>query len=174
MGRYYEGDISGKFWVAAQDSFDPSYFGVEPTQEYEFYGCLCCATDYIDHCKTEEEKNILFCKSCYKSLEEHLEKTKDEQDEIQKTWRAYECVKYSFSENDLKNVKRAIKILEKKYGKYMDNFSIVDDDQGEIEYEFSSSLSLGNDSKGVARLCLGKQILYCLQKHGTCTFTAEI
>ena len=40
MGRYYEGDISGKFWVTVQSSFDPSYFGVEPTQEYEFY------TDY--------------------------------------------------------------------------------------------------------------------------------
>jgi len=178
MGRYYQGDISGKFWVAVQSSFDPSYFGVEPTQEYEFYGCLCCATDYINNCSTEEEKNFLFCKYCYKTLEEHIEQTKDDRYyegiETQKTWRADEAVLYSFSQNNLKKVTQAVKRLEKKYGKYMNDFSIVDDDQGEIEYEFSSSISLGNDSEGVARLCLGKQILYCLEKNGTCTFTAEI
>jgi len=35
MGRYYHGQIAGKFWVAIQ----ASNFGVEPTQEYEFGGC---------------------------------------------------------------------------------------------------------------------------------------
>jgi len=28
MGRYYEGDISGKFWFAVQDSDDANFFGV--------------------------------------------------------------------------------------------------------------------------------------------------
>ena len=32
MGRYYEGDISGKFWFAVQSSYAPSRFGGE---EYE-------------------------------------------------------------------------------------------------------------------------------------------
>ena len=27
MGRHYDGDISGKFWFAVQDSSDPLYFG---------------------------------------------------------------------------------------------------------------------------------------------------
>ena len=29
MGRYYSGDIEGKFWVAVQSSDDPSFFGGE-------------------------------------------------------------------------------------------------------------------------------------------------
>ena len=29
MGRYYEGDIDGKFWFAIQDSNDGEFFGAE-------------------------------------------------------------------------------------------------------------------------------------------------
>ena len=29
MGRYYHGDIDGKFWVAVQSSTDADFFGVE-------------------------------------------------------------------------------------------------------------------------------------------------
>ena len=29
MGRYYNGDIEGKFWFAVQNSDDADYFGVE-------------------------------------------------------------------------------------------------------------------------------------------------
>lgn len=40
MGRYYSGDIEGKFWFAVQDSTDASFFGVEPSEpnvvEYYF------------------------------------------------------------------------------------------------------------------------------------------
>ena len=32
MGRYYSGDIEGKFWVAVQDSADADFFGVTGTQ----------------------------------------------------------------------------------------------------------------------------------------------
>ena len=31
MGRYFHGDIEGKFWVAVQDSNDADFFGVEGT-----------------------------------------------------------------------------------------------------------------------------------------------
>ena len=39
MGRYYGGDISGKFWFGIQPSDDADFFGVEGTQpEYiEYY-----------------------------------------------------------------------------------------------------------------------------------------
>ena len=32
MGRYYSGDIDGKFWFGVQDSNDADFFGVEGTQ----------------------------------------------------------------------------------------------------------------------------------------------
>lgn len=41
MGRYYSGDIEGKFWVAVQNSDDAEFFGataVEPSSiEYSLY-----------------------------------------------------------------------------------------------------------------------------------------
>ena len=30
MGRYYQGDIEGKFWFAIQSSTDANFFGAEP------------------------------------------------------------------------------------------------------------------------------------------------
>lgn len=42
MGRYYSGDIEGKFWFAVQSSNDADFFGVEGTQpdylKYDFEG----------------------------------------------------------------------------------------------------------------------------------------
>jgi len=38
MGRYYDGDIDGKFWFAVQSSNDADYFGVEGRYyELEYY-----------------------------------------------------------------------------------------------------------------------------------------
>ena len=40
MGRYYNGDIEGKFWFAVQSSDDADYFGVKgsPPSSYLEYG----------------------------------------------------------------------------------------------------------------------------------------
>lgn len=39
MGRYYEGDIEGKFWFAVQSSNDADYFGVNGVEpnDYLYY-----------------------------------------------------------------------------------------------------------------------------------------
>jgi len=37
MGRYYNGDIEGKFWVAVQSSGDADFFGVEGHSNYLDY-----------------------------------------------------------------------------------------------------------------------------------------
>ena len=39
MGRYYRGDINGKFWFAIQDSDDADFFGSkgEPPNTLEYY-----------------------------------------------------------------------------------------------------------------------------------------
>jgi hypothetical protein len=39
MGRYYDGDIEGKFWFAVQDSNDGEFFGAEETN-----------SNYINYC----------------------------------------------------------------------------------------------------------------------------
>lgn len=57
MGRYYEGDISGKFWFGVQDSQDASFFGVEyhEPQYIEYYfdeDNLKDVEEGIEKCKT--------------------------------------------------------------------------------------------------------------------------
>jgi len=37
MGRYYNGDIDGKFWFAVQSSDDADFFGVEGTSSHLDY-----------------------------------------------------------------------------------------------------------------------------------------
>jgi hypothetical protein len=37
MGRYYHGDIEGKFWFGVQSSNDAEYFGVEGNTNYLHY-----------------------------------------------------------------------------------------------------------------------------------------
>ena len=45
MGRYYNGDIDGKFWFAVQSSNDADFFGVEGTPRFLDY--------YFDEAKKE-------------------------------------------------------------------------------------------------------------------------
>ena len=65
MGRYYSGDIDGKFWLAVQSSDDANYFGVKGEQpnllEYHYddddlptvkeciENCENCLGDYKKH-----------------------------------------------------------------------------------------------------------------------------
>lgn len=87
MGRYYDGDISGKFWFGVQASDDADFFGVEGYQpsylEYNF------GADNIDGV----EQGI---KECYAQLaqnKERLDKFFDElkngynDDMIKKHWK---------------------------------------------------------------------------------------
>ena len=54
MGRYYEGDILGKFWFAVQSSHAPARFG---GQEYEpSYINYYFGEEQLDEVKTELER----------------------------------------------------------------------------------------------------------------------
>ena len=67
MGRYYEGDIDGKFWFAIQSSDDGEFFGAEE-QESNWI-------DYYLDKETFEEVNGI--KKCKKALTfKHNGKTK--------------------------------------------------------------------------------------------------
>jgi hypothetical protein len=64
MGRYYSGTISGKFWFGVQSSDDPSYFGVEPSQQMCYRACYCVA-DY-------DASPSSFCENCFTSRADHV------------------------------------------------------------------------------------------------------
>ena len=172
MGRYYSGSIEGKMWVAVQDSTDASHFGVEPTDQYTFYGCDCCATDSITF--DEEKDASIFCDNCYDSLADHLEQTQEDREAEVTYWCGNEIV-YSFTEEEIPQVKKVIAMLEKKVGSFMTHYKIMEEN-GSILYEYTLPETNPNSIQipFIARLCLGKQILYCLEKKGTCSFVVEL
>ena len=89
MGRWYYGDINGKFWFGTQDSCCIEKYGGVAEQEFEWNGCHCCAEEDCedDHC------------DCYDSYEAHKADLDDEEPEIQETESAnFSITKAKFEE----------------------------------------------------------------------------
>jgi hypothetical protein len=179
MGRYYSGDIEGKFWFGTQSSDDATHFGVNPLLQYDYYGCGCCATDDLTgHINDGNATDTVYCTGCYTSLKDHLDQTIEDRD-TELTYHESNEIYYDFQEKHVDTVKKEIKKLEKKVGKYMELFAIVDDTEEyegiRYEYRVPNEVTLKKgELELIARLCLGKQILYCLEKNGRCGFHAEL
>ena len=167
MGRYYYGDIQGKFWFGVQSSDDASYFGVEPEYLHEFRDCGC-------HIEIYEEKhdgltNDLYCTECFSSLEEHREAVGEEQ-----TWFLRE-LSFSFSTTDLPIIERKVTLLSRQVGLFLRTYEIKDGDERSYEYTLCEGDEISKKQKEeLARLCLGKLILHCVITKGECRFFAEI
>ena len=65
MGRYYNGDIEGKFWVAVQASDDASFFGGEVTEP-----------NYIDY-SFDKDEHLSGVEEGLKKCKEKLGANKD-------------------------------------------------------------------------------------------------
>jgi len=171
MGRYYEGDIRGKFWFSVQSSDDASSFGVEPEYLYEFHGCGCSIEIFTEHDDTLNDS--LYCHTCYTSLKHHCEDIQTDN-----TWYCRE-LSYSFYIDHQPMVQAAIQRLTQDVGKYMKGYQIVGDVQDGFEYDYTISNDASKhitqlQREKIARLCLGRLIDHCLTEKGTCFFTAEI
>jgi hypothetical protein len=68
MGRYYSGDIEGKFWVAVQPSDDASFFGGEESEP-----------NYINYYFSEDDMPDIKAgiKKCKQKLGDNLKKLDD-------------------------------------------------------------------------------------------------
>ena len=66
MGRYYHGDIDGKFWVAVQSSTDADFFGVEGEVTHVNY---YFTKEHLDKVK----KGIEDCENCLGEYKKHLD-----------------------------------------------------------------------------------------------------
>jgi len=68
MGRYYSGDIQGKFWFAVQSSDDASFFGgkVQEPNHIDYY----FETDHIPEIKVGLER----CKNALRGYKTKLDK----------------------------------------------------------------------------------------------------
>ena len=85
-------------------------------------------------------------------------------------------ITYHFDASHIDMVEKKIKICEYLIGEYVNDSSYkIIDDGDEITYDYTTpSNMIATDIELIARLCLGKQILYCLRKNGECFFTAEL
>lgn len=173
MGRYYSGQISGKFWFGIQSSDDASNFGVKHRTLFSYFLCNCGC----------ENKSISYCNDCYGSYEEHRQAIIDDEEndlEFNKRrknlWRKDESeIYYTFKKRHIKKVEQIVKDLDKEVGQYIIGYNIKDEND-EIEYDYENIDDTIDKDKMelLARFCLGRQILYCLKKHYTCTFYAEL
>tara|TARA_R100001244_G_C5135426_1_gene126756 strand:+ start:460 stop:843 length:384 start_codon:yes stop_codon:yes gene_type:complete len=127
MGRYYTGDIEGKFWFGVQCSTDANFFGGE---EYQ-----------------PEEMNYYFQKDDLNTIKEGIKTCKDVLG---------------------KNKKRLDTFFEKSNG--------INDEilQKHWDKHYKQPINVNHELEWHARLLLGEQILECVEKEGSCSFTAEL
>jgi hypothetical protein len=124
MGRFYSGDIEGKFWFGVQPSDAPSQFGTN----------VECEPSYQD---------------------------------------------YSFSEDNIPEVKKRIEELKTKLGDYLPMFDKFFkenngyNDEKLVEYGFPAD-GLDGLVRAYADYGLGMKILKCLEENGYCYFEAEL
>jgi len=107
MGRYYYGDITGKFAFASQssDAFDEFKEG---TEYYSFYHCGC---DYNPQSKQK------YCRSCFTSYKEFKRAnpepfTKDMKDSQKEAI----GLRYSFTIEDLPSINNILEEIENRLG----------------------------------------------------------
>lgn len=174
MGRYYHGDITGKFWFGVQNSDDAKYFGVEPEFLHEFHECGCHIEIY-DH-DDPRLTDQLYCTDCYSSVEEHREAI-DYSDE-DSTWFLRE-ISFTFRTENLEILEQKVSLLSRQVGQFMEGYTILGDKNGEFSYDYTIQEGINSSitptqREQIARLCLGKLIYHCVIEKGECMFYAEL
>ena len=184
MGRYYWGDIEGKFWFAVQSSSDISNLidDISYNESYAWKVCNCSADVWCDN----------YCSDCYESKEEHIEAAKEEEEyseednllyteentisyDIDRDFH-YENLICTLNEikqhfpaeimdafNQIENNDKLLNAFEGAFGKTCDVFETL-----EIEDAKRQDLAVL-----MARYTLGLQIKYCLEQNGDCSVYCE-
>lgn len=172
MGRYYHGDISGKFVFAKQNSDIYNYF----KEGIEFYSWTECGCYYFD----PKQK---YCRECADSYKKYKEEYPDHK--YTKN-RDASGLHYYLTVNDLEHINERLQELELQLGgtNYVNN--IVNDidlsfDEScsyEIDYsytKFESHIPY-NDNKYDDKWDLyfnGLQLKKCLEINNVCNFYAD-
>jgi len=158
MGRYYWGDIEGKFAFGVQSSYDPEEFG---TKAIELHQWDCgCESEYgtppedcwhIEGTKSSEEPNTQ-CESPFK-------------------------LKFNFCSSQLEYIKEKLDeiltIIPENFFKYMKDPEYYDKET--LSEKFNVSIpEISNYFIYYYRYELGKEIYDYLLENDTCTFYGEL
>ena len=177
MGRYYWGDIEGKFWFGVQSSSDVENLINITAQpgSLVWHGCGC-VVDF-------DQKNDTYCKDCYESKEDFLDEMGedfegDPYDELPE-------IVYNIEEDDLEDLCDALTTLEKEIDpRIVSEYKKID---GDMSNAFSGVFKQVDELVGIilkekenmdlqviARYGLGLQIKQCLEKNGSCGLYCEL
>tara|TARA_B100000902_G_scaffold174451_1_gene168287 strand:- start:1085 stop:1630 length:546 start_codon:yes stop_codon:yes gene_type:complete len=180
MGRFYSGDIEGKFWFGIQDSNDiENLVTISEHIYYSWKACNCSADIDADN----------YCKFCYGNKEEHINDVK-EMDEYDDECLFYEdnCAGYSLEKSihydelieNMNKLKQEIpsEIIEsfdkiEQNDKILDAFTKVFDNSVDLINKITNKEEHRKISILVARYTLGYQIEYCLRKTESCHINCE-
>jgi len=181
MGRYYNGDIEGKFWFGIQDSNDASFFGIEPKIIYN-RKCGCWYTEdnecgceiehvHITEDDVKENKDLIACQpDCDKEFDEN---TIDEE--------SYNSIEYTFEEIHIDFVKDGLDYCFSEIEPIANNVrDILNIDSENIE-KFIRDICINLSKEQYSEICewlarleLGTKILKCLESKGSCCFECEL
>jgi hypothetical protein len=187
MGRFYSGDISGKFWFGVQSSDDISELvSYIPIQNYIWKACGC----YVDEDIPLPEGT--YCKGCYDSIDAHILEVKEEEnydDELlygEDQEFIYELDTNTHyrdlldSMNELKQ--RIHPDIMSEFDKIEQNDNILDAFSGVFNHiheymnknnTYDSDTDKHKECQLLARYTLGYQIEYCLRTTDTCNIACE-
>jgi len=172
MGRYYSGSIEGKFWVGLQSSNDiENLINIQANEpKLLWIGCNC----YI------EDENDEYCKDCYDSLEDFLDK---EGENIENGIHFYEDneIVYEIDEGHLQELNETLTTIEESFDVQLKELcnKLPNNLQNAFDGHFSEITTYvsekENQSLGkMATYCLGRQIKACLENEGQCSIYCEL
>ncbi len=185
MGRFYYGDIEGKFWVGVQSSIDINNLirGIDYKTKYTWKVCGCSV----------EDENLIYCNDCYENKEAHKkdvleEEDYDSDDTIELDYED-NCIEYFIEKakhsDELIESMNKIKIeINKEIIKEIDNIPQSKDILNAFSGVFNKVIeTLANiqlnekeqikQEKLVCRYLLGYQIQYYLKDNDTCYVSCE-
>ena len=180
MGRFYDGDIQGKFWFGIQDSDDVENL-VTITGNTYYSWCVC-------HCVAEIDED--YCRQCYDSKEEHIdaaiedESYEDECLYYEDCSLGYSLDKSTHYEELVQNMENLKKEIPKGVIKFFENIEqndkILDAFTGVFNDTNKHIDETPKDKKEnhklmvlIARYTLGFQIEYCLRTTDSCNISCE-
>jgi len=185
MGRFYDGDIKGKFWFGIQDSNDVENLVTIGQHTYYSWKVCDCVAEIDDY---------NYCKSCYDCITEHVDAVIEEDKYEDECLYYEECLHgYSLDKSthyqelidnmaELKN-KIPPEIITKfeniePNDKILDAFTKVFDEIHMFVNKLNDDFIYLNSTKNkltilVARYTLGYQMEYCLRTTDVCNISCE-
>jgi hypothetical protein len=185
MGRFYDGDIQGKFWFGIQYSDDvENLITVKPYTHHSWKVCDCVA----------EIEDETYCKGCYDCITSHIDAAVEEERYEDECLYYEECshgynldksthyqelidnmvkLKNEIPPNiitEFENIEQNDNILDAFTHIFDKTHTLVNKITDEFIYLDSNKNQI---AKMVARYTLGYQIEYCLRTTDTCNISCE-